>query len=399
MALHALLPGGGQQNHIHHYTYTGSYQNPDDQLFIAAVQSGAHANVVHDLHTFGLDAEGNHTPLMRGSGSANAHWLEFYLRHEHTTTTFRYTGLGDELVEIIERMVIRVSGTQIEVTAKAPAIERRQAVLQALWGYSTKNRRQLHQAIKHMLSLAPKAQRANLGKMVDATTIVTDAKGNPLHLHAKGSHSVYYCYYGDQTENQIALGSVKTLSAVPTLECPFVPDYAIAPLMAEYQCDDYGNPQGLKLFGYRKVTRADRDYLELADVVMVDGIRGTLTNDTLDKDTTWALIGNEALWHQITTSTSVPASKKTTSEQSKVLEWAITSKQTTHQGGKSVELTNVQKFIDNPTQPGIQVIVSATTPAGTAQVSKEVRSRYSRRALQRSRKASRRIGSAMPLGG
>ncbi|WP_286912718.1 MULTISPECIES: RHS repeat-associated core domain-containing protein [unclassified Pseudomonas] len=383
VALHALLPGGGQQNHIHHYTYTGSYQNPDDQLFIAAVQRGAHANVVHDLHTFGLDAEGNRTPLMRGSGSANAHWLEFYLRHEHTTTTFRYTGLGDELVEIIERMVIRVSGTQIEVTAKAPAIERRQAVLQALWGYSTKNRRQLHQAIKHMLSLAPKAQRANLGKTVDATTIVTDAKGNPLHLHAKGSHSVYYCYYGDQTENQIALGSVKTLSAVPTLECPFVPDYASAPLMAEYQCDDYGNPQGLKLYGYRKVTRADRDYLELADVVMVDGIRGTLTNDTLDKDTTWALIGNEALWHQITTSTSVPASKKTTSEQSKVLEWAITSKQTTHQDGKTLELTNVQKFIDNPTQPGIQVIVSATTPAGTAQVSKEVRSRYSRRALQK----------------
>ncbi|WP_176514811.1 RHS repeat-associated core domain-containing protein [Pseudomonas faucium] len=383
VALHALLPGGGQQNHIHHYTYTGSYQHPDDQLFIAAVQSGTHATVAHDLHAFGLDAEGNRTPLMRGSGTANAHWLEFYLRHKHATTTFRYTGLGDELVEIIERMVIRVSGTQIEVTAKAPAIERRQAVLQALWGYSTKNRRQLHQAIKHMLSLAPKAQRANLGKTVDATTIVTDANGNPLRLHAKGSHSVYYCYYGDQTENQIALGSVQALSAVPTLSCPFVPDYASAPLMAEYQCDDYGNPQGLKLYGYRKVTRADRDYLELADVVMVDGIRGTLTNDTLAKHTTWALIGNEALWHQITTSTSVPASKKTTSEQSKVLEWAITSKQTTHQGGKSVELTNVQKFIDNPSQPGIQVIVSATTPAGTAQVSKEVRSRYSRRALQK----------------
>jgi len=381
--LHALLPGAGQQNHIHSYSYTGSYQHPSDALFISAVQSGPHAAVMHDLHAFGLDDNGERTLVMRGSGSAQAHWLEFYLRHGHSTSTFRYTGLGDELLEIIERMVIKITGTKIEVTVDAPAIERQQAVLKSLWGYSTKNRKQLQEAIKHLLSLAPKEQRANQGKTVDATTIVTDAKGNPLHLHTKGSHSVHYCYYGEQPENQITLDSVQTLSAVPALACPFLPEYANAPLMAEYQCDDYGNPQGLKLYGYRKVTRAGRDYLELADVVMVDGVRGTLTNDTLGKDTTWTLIGNEPLWHQITTTTTVPTSKKTTSEQSKVLEWAITSKQTTHQDGKSLELSNVQKFIDNPTQPFIQVIVSATTPAGTAQVSKEVRSRYSRRTLQK----------------
>ncbi|MBC3483091.1 RHS repeat-associated core domain-containing protein [Pseudomonas sp. SWRI77] len=383
VALHALLPGGGQQNHIDRYTYTGSFQHPDDQVFIAAVESGPHANVVHDLHAFGLDLEGRRIPLLRGSGTAQAHWLEFSLPQGLATTTFRYTGWGDELVQICKQMVIRVKGKQLEVTASATPVERQKAVLQLLLRYSTKNRKKLQLAIEHMLSLAPKAQRETLGKTVDATTLLTDAQGTPLRLHVKGSHSVYYCYYGDQAQNQIALGEVQGLDEVPTLECPFVPAYANAPLMAEYQCDDYGNPQGLKLYGYRKVTRAGRDYLELAEVVLVDGIRGTLAKEVLDKTTTWQLDNADAVWHQISTTTSAPASKKTPNEQSKVKEWSITNKQSTHLDGETVELTNVQTFIDNPTQPGIQVIVSATTAAGTAQVSKEVRSRHSRRALQK----------------
>lgn len=383
VALHALLPGGGQQNHIDRYTYTGSFQHPDDQLFIAAVESGPHANVVHDLQAFGLDPEGRRIPLLRGSGTAQAHWLEFSLPQGLATTTFRYTGWGDELVEIIKQMVIRVKGEQLEVTSSATPVERQKAVLQLLWRYSTKNRKQLHQAIEHMLSLAPKAQRETLGKTVDATTLLTDAQGNPLRLHVKGSHSVHYCYYGEQKQNQIVLGEVQGLDEVPTLECPFVPAYANAPLMAEYQCDDYGNPQGLKLYGYRKVTRADREYLELAEVVLVDGVRGMLANDTLDQQSTWQLADTDAVWHQISTTLSITASKKTPSEQSKVKEWSITNTQSTHLDGETVELTNVQTFIDNPTQPGIQVIVSATTAAGTSQVSKEVRSRHSRRALQK----------------
>lgn len=383
VALHALLPGGGQQNHIDRYTYTGSFQHPDDQLFIAAVESGPHANVVHDLQAFGLDPEGSRIPLLRGSGTAQAHWLEFSLPQGLATTSFRYTGWGDELVEIIKQMVIRVKGKQVEITSSATPVERKKAVLQLLWRYSTKSRKQLHLAIEHMLSLAPKAQRETLGKTVDATTLLSDAQGNPLRLHVKGSHSVHYCYYGEQTQNQIVLGEVQGLDEVPTLECPFVPAYANAPLMAEYQCDDYGNPQGLKLYGYRKVTRADRDYLELAEVVLVDGIRGTLANDTLDPQSRWQLADTDAVWHQISTTLSITASKKTPSEQSKVKEWSITNTQTTHLDGETVELTNVQTFIDNPTQPGIQVIVSATTAAGTSQVSKEVRSRHSRRALQK----------------
>jgi len=383
VALHALLPGGGQQNHIDRYTYTGSFQHPDDQLFIAAVETGPHANVVHDLQAFGLDADGNRIPLLRGSGTAQAHWLEFSLPQGLATTSFRYTGWGDELVEIIKQMVIRVKGKQVEVTSSATPVERQKAVLQLLWRYSTKNRKQLHLAIEHMLSLAPKAQRETLGKTVDATTLLTDAQGNPLRLHVKGSHSVHYCYYGEQTQNQIVLSELQGLDEVPTLECPFVPAYANAPLMAEYQCDDYGNPQGLKLYGYRKVTRADRDYLELAEVVLVDGIRGTLANDTLDPQSTWQLADTDAVWHQISTTLSITASKKTPSEQSKVKQWSITNTQSTHLDGETVELTHVQTFIDNPTQPGIQVIVSATTAAGTSQVSKEVRSRYSRRALQK----------------
>lgn len=383
VALHALLPGAGQQNHIDRYSYTGSYQHPDDQMFIVAVQSGTHAAIVHDLHAFGLDVEGNRTPLLQGSGSAQMHWLEFSLGDTHTRTTFRYTGWGDELVEIIENIVIKLTWNRIEISANASPTERKTAVLHLLWRYSTRYRKQLARAIDHLLSLSPKTERARLGKTVDATTIVTNAQGNPLRLQVKGSHSIHYCYYGNDTDNQITLSGVQGLSDVPKLACPFVPGYATAPLMAEYQCDGYGNPQGLKLYGYRKVNRADRDYLELAEVVLVEGVRGTLNDDALDKNATWVLTGEHALWHQISTLTSPAANKKTPSEQSKVWEWSITSKQITHAHDQRLELTNVQTFIDNPTLPGIQVIVSATTAAGTARVSKEVRSRYSRRALEK----------------
>ncbi|MGP8279799.1 RHS repeat-associated core domain-containing protein [Pseudomonas vlassakiae] len=391
VVLHALLPGGGQQNHIHRYTYTGSFQNPDDQLFITAVESGPHAEIQHDLHGYGLDTAGNRTPLLQGVGSAHTHWLDFVLRHEQTTTTIRYTGLGDELAAVIENMVVRLSASQLEISgppqlqisADAPPVERQQAVLQLLWRYSGKNRKRLQAAIGHMLSLAPKAQRENLGKTVEATTIVTDGQGNPLRLYTSGSHGVHYSYYGDQTQNQITLAGVEKLSKVPTLECPFVPAYASAPLMAEYQCDEYGNPQGLKLYGYEKVTRAGHDYLELAEVVLVHGIRGTLVNDTLGEDTTWQLSGSEVLWHQVSSATTIPTSKKTASNESKVQEWSITSKQTSHHADQSMELIHEQKFVDNPNEGGIRVTVSTTTAAGTAQVSKELRSRYSRRALQK----------------
>ncbi|WP_342648734.1 hypothetical protein [Pseudomonas sp. REB1044] len=383
VALHALLPGAGQQNHIGRYTYTGSYQHPDDQVFIAAVQSGPHAAVTHELHAFGLDEEGNRTPLLQGAGSAQSHWLEFSLGDPHTKTTFRYTGWGDELVEIIERMLLRINGSQIEVTAKSAPVERKTAVLQLLWRYSTRNRKKLASEIKHLLSLSPKTQRARLGKTVDATTIVTNAQGNPLRLRVKGSHSIHYCYYGDETQNQIVLSGVEGLGGLPKLACPFVPEYASAPLMAEYQCDGYGNPQGLKLYGYRKVNRADRDYLELAEVVLVEGVRGTLTDDTLDKSATWKLTGEHALWHQISTSVSQLTMRVTASGDSKVFDWSITQKQTTCAHNQRLTLTNAQEFVDNPTRPGIQVTANATTAAGTARVSKEVRSRHSRRALEK----------------
>ncbi|AXO88754.1 hypothetical protein DZC75_12390 [Pseudomonas parafulva] len=383
VALHALLPSGGQQNHIDRYTYTGSFQHPSDQLFIAAVRSGTHATVQHSLYAFGLDEYGNRIQLLHGSGSAQDHWLEFSLGDEHTRTTFRYSGWGDELVDVIEGIRVRIQGEQIEAVATSAPLERKTAVLQLLWAYSTKYRKQLTSDIKQLLSLSPKTQRARLGKTVDATTVVTNAQGNPLRLRVKGSHSIHYCYYADQGENQIALSDLQGLSTVPTLKCPFMPAYANAPLMAEYQCDDFGNPQGLKLFGYRKVTRAGRDYLELAEVVLVEGLTGTLTDDTLDGTATWSLTGEQVLWHQISTSTSAPTSKKTPSEQSKVLEWSITNTQTSHADGQHITLSNVQTFIDNPTLPGIQVIVSATTAEGTAQVSKEVRSRYSRRTLEK----------------
>ncbi|MFJ4391600.1 RHS repeat-associated core domain-containing protein [Pseudomonas soli] len=390
VTLHALLPGHGQQNHIDRYTYTGSFQHPDDQLFISQVRTGTHASIVHELHCYGLDEQGNRTPQLRGSGDSSGHSLEFSLRQERTTMTFKYNGWGDELAEVVNNIVIKLDGSQFRITADAPAMERRDAVLQLLWTYSTKNRRLIHEAIKGMLSLASKAQRESLGKTVEATTVVTDALDRPIRLYVAGSHSIHYCYYhaaevmlhDNKQGNWLAQKVSELLGEVPTLECPFVPDYADAPLMAEYQCDDYGNPQSLKLYSYRKVTRDAREYLELADFVIIEGLKGSLTNDILDQHANWELTGFEALDHRITTASTVPERKKTSSKESKVVEWSITNKQVTHHSGQTLEVTHVQKFVDNPNAPGIQVTVSTTTAGGTTQVSSTLRSRYSRRALQ-----------------
>ncbi|MBJ9974019.1 hypothetical protein IAE35_01760 [Pseudomonas sp. S75] len=381
VALHALLPGDGQQNQIEHYAYTGSYQHSDDQLFIAAVHHGAHGSIAHDTHVYGLDANGDRVTLLQGSGTAEGHWLEFVSRSERAVSQYRYTGWGDELDGVINRIIVKPTGDGVEVSADTSGVDYQQAVLALVWQYSTRNRKLISSAIASMLSLAPKVAREDLGKTVQVTTRVMDEHGKVLRLRASGEHSIHYSYYTSGTTNQIVPGSVTQLSTLPTLECPALPDHAAAPLMAEYQCDDHGNAQGLKLYGYRIVNRAGRDYLELAELVIIEGLQGALTDDSLDEHTTWSLAGDEVLWHQISTTTTGITSKPTPSQDSKVKVWSISSKQTTHHNDECIELETIQAFEDNPNQPGIWVRVTARTTAGTAQVSKTLRSRHSRAAL------------------
>ncbi|PVZ08117.1 YD repeat-containing protein, partial [Pseudomonas sp. URIL14HWK12:I9] len=83
------------------------------------------------------------------------------------------------------------------------------------------------------------------------------------------------------------------------------------------------------------------------------------------------------------TTASEPA-PKTANKDCKVKVWSITDKQTTVVlGDASLSMTLVQQFEDNPTCEGLQISTRATTEAGTELISREVRSRFSRRCLSK----------------
>jgi len=218
-----------------------------------------------------------------------------------------------------------------------------------------------------------------------------DMAGNVQRLHKSGEHSVYRCYYTEPGDNPFTvefdecglsdeLKSVPGLEGLPTLQCPFIPDHASAPVMAEYQLDLFGNPKGLRLFGYRKVTRGSRDLLELAEVVEIEGVKGTLVDDWLNAQATWTLANSptKLLWRQRSTEISLVSRK----EGSTVDKWSVKDTQTTHLGEKQFKLENLQCFEYNPNNKGIVVRVTCTTEAGSNQFSKEVRSRHGRRLLE-----------------
>ncbi|MBJ9977706.1 hypothetical protein IAE35_17190 [Pseudomonas sp. S75] len=174
------------------------------------------------------------------------------------------------------------------------------------------------------------------------------------------------------------------VSNLPTLECPDIPPDVPSPLMAEYQCDPFGNPLSLTLYGYRSVKRNERDVLEIAHKVVIEGVSATLNADLLDATTAFSLVDEDkpALVRCSSTSTS-PVSNKTEKPDCKVKVWSITDEQKTSLGEDVMSIVTVQSFEDNPNAAGIHLWVKVTTVAGTAVVKEEVRSRLTHRCLQR----------------
>lgn len=177
----------------------------------------------------------------------------------------------------------------------------------------------------------------------------------------------------------------------PELFCPRVSEYAPAPLMAEYECDKDGNPLGLTLYGYRSVTRNGREVLETATIVTVEGIKATLVDDRLDERTTWALTVTDkaqVLCRVNRTESSTPE-LKTGNAGCKVMQWTVTSEQSTTLGGQTMTLKTKQVFEDNPVYDGLDIRTTCTTSSSESstsasqEVTRERRSRYSRRCLQK----------------
>ncbi|QXI35447.1 RHS repeat-associated core domain-containing protein [Pseudomonas promysalinigenes] len=213
-----------------------------------------------------------------------------------------------------------------------------------------------------------------------------DSEQKLLKTLSPDNTASYRCYYPAAASSSNPLTPsklVKGFKDFPALSCPATPEGATPPLMAEYQCDAHGNPLGLILYGYRAVTRNARQVLETSNIVTLEGIKGTLTDDRLDSKVVWTQASPDEpiLWRVSSTSSTEPAAK--TPNEGKVRVWSITNEQITVLGDQRVKLTTVQSFEDNPTAPGLKISTSATTVAGTHEVSREMRSRFSRRCLSK----------------
>ncbi|MDD2045987.1 RHS repeat-associated core domain-containing protein [Pseudomonas putida] len=209
------------------------------------------------------------------------------------------------------------------------------------------------------------------------------------------NNTSYRCYYpatlSDPNTNTNPITPsdlVEKFTGFPDLSCPAVPQDVTPPLMAEYQCDAHGNPLGLTLYGYRLVTRNARQLLEATSIVTLEGVKATLTGDRLDaKDekgamkVVWTAQPGDILWRVRSTSSSEPGPK--TPNEGNVRVWSITDEQTTVLGDQRLTMTTEQTFEDNPTAAGLKVTTRAKTVAGTQEVSRETRSRFSRRCLSK----------------
>ncbi|MDN4497849.1 RHS repeat-associated core domain-containing protein [Pseudomonas mosselii] len=391
--LHTLLPGDGHQNQVTTYRYDGEFLETDQRVVSVEYEGGAHGAREQHLLVHGRVKHGSRFErfeLLRGVASEQDHWLAFSTRKDEKkgdkhrlTKGYRYTGAGDEFVELCYALEAGAESDEIVVKDGAVLIERQQELLEWLLNKSDNaDRPKLAASITRLLAGVPRSERDALGRTVEVATQEEDLAGNIQRLHKSDEHTLYRCYYTKAGDNPITLNTLKGLEALPTLNCPFIPDYAAAPLMAEYQCDPFGNPKGLRLFGYRKVKRGTRDLLEQAEVVVIEGVKAQLKGDRLDADATWALAGASAplLWRQRSTEITGVSAK---TAQSKVMQWSVKDTQVTHLGQQRFELKNVQDFEDNPTNNGIVVRVNASTEAGTEQLSKELRSRHARRRLER----------------
>lgn len=391
--LHALIPGDAQQNQVATYKYDGDFLATDHRIVSVEYECGPHSARERHLLVHGRvkhERRVERFEFLRAVASEKDHWLSFTTRPDQKnndklrlTKGYRYTGAGDEFAELL--FALKAGDKDDEPTVKdgAVLVERQHELLQWFFDKSDDEERpKLAASISWLLANTPREERDGLGRSVEVATQEEDLAGNVLRLHKSDEHILYRCYYSQAGDNTIKLNSLTGLEALPTLNCPFIPDYATAPVMAEYQCDPFGNAKGLRLFGYRKVKRGTRDLLELAQVVVIEGVEGQVKGDRLDSDTKWALTdaGATLVWRQRTTEISEVSPK---TAQSKVMQWSVTDTQVTHHGKERFELKNLQAFEDNPTTPGITVRVSSTTSAGTELLSTELRSRHARRRLER----------------
>ncbi|MGX1021425.1 RHS repeat-associated protein [Pseudomonas sp. Y3 TE3536] len=402
VAIHTLVPGDGQQNQVATYRYEGDFLRTDQRIVTVEYEYGPHgAREQHLLVQGNVKHSGyvERFELLRAVASKHGHWLAFATRQnenksskQRVTKGYRYTGAGDEYAKLLYAIEAGAGSEDIKVKDGAELVERQRELLE--WFFSKTDdhhRPKIAACITRLVASAPHSEREALGRTVAVATQEEDMAGNVQRLHKTGEDSLYRCYYTKPGDNPFTvefderglsgeLKSVPGLEGLPTLQCPFIPEHASAPVMAEYQCDLFGNLKGLRLFGYRKVTRGSRDLLELAEVVEVEGVKGTLVGDWLNAKATWTLANSPAklLWRQRSTEISLVSRK----EGSTVDKWSVKDTQTTHLGEKQFKLENLQSFEDNPNNKGIVVRVTCTTEAGSKQFSKEVRSRHCRRLLE-----------------
>ncbi|WP_296259814.1 MULTISPECIES: RHS repeat-associated core domain-containing protein [unclassified Pseudomonas] len=385
--LHALIPGDGQENQVNTYRYTGRLLDTSDQLYIVEGERGAHGAREHHLQVFGLNDQIQRQELVAGSASADSQWLEFKARESGNAQVIRYTGYGDDLVKAIEQFKLGIRDKKAVLLGQQ-RVKYQQAIVEIVWRYGRRGRRRLIRSIESLLQVCPASRRPALGKAIDRLITEQDADDLPIKLITQGQHTLYSAYYpaggGENIVSAARLNGLSSVSGVPQLSCPKLPDYAVRPLMAEYQCDDFGNSLGLKLFGYRSVQRGGRTFLELEQQVVLEGIgvKGTFDGQLLSS-TAWVKTADEVLWRQRINTVSPVTAKTTPAGESKVREWSLTDKQLTHLGPDTFSLETTCLCEDNPNKSSIVVRMISKTQAGNQTVSTERCSRYSQRCLER----------------
>ncbi|MFK3972031.1 RHS repeat-associated core domain-containing protein [Pseudomonas sp. NPDC087358] len=386
--LHALIPGDGQENQVNTYRYTGRLLDTSDQLYIIEGERGAHGAREHHLQVFGLDDRTQRQELLVGAASTDSQWLEFRARQSGKAEVIRYTGYGDDLIEAIGQIKLGIKNDKAVVLLGQQRVKYQQAIVELLWTYGRQGRTRLTRSIESLLKVSPASQRPALGKAIDRLITEQNDDGLPIKLITQGHHTLHSTYYpasgGDNIVSAAMLNGLSGVSGVPQLSCPELPEYAVRPLMVEYQCDDFGNSLGLKLFGYRAVQRDGRTFLELEQQVVIEGVgvEGTFDGQ-FRSSTVWVKTADEVLWRQRTTTVSPVTAKTTPGGESKVREWTLGDTQLTHLGTDTFSLETTRICDDNPNKSFIVVRMISRTQAGSQEVSTERVSRYSQRCLQR----------------
>lgn len=401
VTLHTLLPGDGQQNQVTTYRYDGDFLRTDQGIVSVEYESGPHGAREQHVLVHGMVSHRGRNErfeLLRGVASEQRHLLAFTTREDvgktakhKVTKGYRYTGAGDEFAELLHALEAGGADDEIKVKDGAVLVERQRELLEWFFFKSSfADRPKLAACITRLLASAPRPERDAQARTVEVATQEEDMAGNVHRLHTSDEKTLYHCYYSQAgnnwfTPNQLkGLNGLQGLARLPTLSCPFLPEHASAPLMAQYQCDPFGNPQSLSLFGYRQVSRGGRDMLELSEVVTIQGVKGLFKDNRLDARATWLLADSPAklLWRQQLIETTPVSRKKTPSGESLVKQWSVKSTQLTHLGDTLFEMESIQEFEDNPSNKyGIVVRVTSSTEAGSVQFSKELRSRHGRRLL------------------